>query len=144
MYLQYNDVVLGIQQEEEMKNEVESATFGPYLKQLRMQRRITLREFCRLAKADPGNISRIERGVLPPPQDRDILERYAKALELQAGSDESYRFFDFAAADCGLVPRDIMEKEEVVKVLPVLFRTLRNEKPSEEDLDRLIEKLRRS
>lgn len=127
-----------------MKHNSESATFGPYLKQLRMQKRITLREFSRLAKADPGNISRLERGVLRPPQDRDILERYANALGLKDGSDESYRFFDFAAADCGLVPSDIMKDEEVVKVLPILFRTLRNEKPTEEELDRLVEKLRRS
>lgn len=127
-----------------MKHNSESATFGPYLKQLRIQKRITLREFSRLAKADPGNISRLERGVLRPPQDRDILERYANALGLKDGSDESYRFFDFAAADCGLVPSDIMKDEEVVKVLPILFRTLRNEKPTEEELDRLVEKLRRS
>jgi transcriptional regulator with XRE-family HTH domain len=142
--LKNSNVVVEVQQEAEMKHNSESATFGPYLKQLRMQKRITLREFSRLAKADPGNISRLERGVLRPPQDRDILERYANALGLKDGSDESYRFFDFAAADCGLVPSDIMKDEEVVKVLPILFRTLRNEKPTEEELDRLVEKLRRS
>jgi transcriptional regulator with XRE-family HTH domain len=122
-----------------------NAGFGAYLKELRMQRRITLREFCRRASADPGNLSRIERGVWPPPQDRDILERYAKALDLEEASDAWYRFFDCAAADCGIVPRDIMEDEEVVKVLPVLFRTLRREKPSEADLNRLnrlVDKLR--
>ena len=127
-----------------MSDAGDSLVFGPYLKELRMARRMTLRGFCRQANADPGNVSRMERGVLPPPQDRDILERYAKALELQEGSDEWYRFFDYAAADWGIVPRDIMENEEVVKVLPVLFRTLRREKPSEEDLDRLVDKLRRS
>ena len=125
-------------------NSVENSMgFGPYLKELRMVRRITLREFCRRASADPGNTSRVERGMLPPPQDRDILCRYAKALELKEASDEWYRFFDYAAADCGIVPRDIMEDDEVVKVLPVLFRTLRREKPSEEDLERLVGKLLR-
>jgi len=117
--------------------------FGPYLKQLRMERRITLRDFCGKADADPGNISRMERGVWPPPQDQNILERYAKALDLKPGSDEWYRLFDFAAADRGIVPQDIMNDAEVVKVLPVLFRTLRREKPTEEDLDRLVDKLRR-
>lgn len=117
--------------------------FGPYLKQLRMERRITLRDFCSKADADPGNISRMERGVWPPPQDQVILERYAKALDLKPGTDEWYRLFDFAAADRGIVPQDIMNDAEVVKVLPVLFRTLRREKPSEEDLNRLVNKLRR-
>ena len=118
--------------------------FGPYLKQLRMDRRITLRAFCSKADADPGNISRMERGVWPPPQDQDILERYAKALDLKPGSDEWYRLFDFAAADRGIVPRDIMNDAEVVKVLPVLFRTLRREKPTGKDLDRLVDKLKRA
>jgi transcriptional regulator with XRE-family HTH domain len=118
--------------------------FGPYLKQLRMEHRITLREFCAKANADPGNISRMERGVWPPPQDQDILDRYARALDLKPGSDEWYRLFDFAAADRGIVPSDIMNNADVVKVLPVLFRTLRREKPTEQDLDRLVDKLRRS
>lgn len=121
-----------------------TVVFGPYLKELRTQKRVTLRTFCNRASADPGNISKIERGVWPPPQDRKILERYAKALELKEGSDEWYRFFDFAATDRGIVPQDLMSDEEVVKVLPVLFRRLRREKPGAKDLDRLVDKLRRS
>lgn len=121
-----------------------AAVFGPLMKGLRAQKRITLREFCKRANSDPGNVSRIERGVWPPPQDHDILERYAKALDIKEGSDDWYRFFDSAAADCGIVPRDIMSEEEVVKILPVLFRTIRRTKPTEEDLNRLVEKLRRS
>jgi transcriptional regulator with XRE-family HTH domain len=103
-----------------------------------------LREFCRRANADPGNISRIERGIWPPPHDRDILERYAKALDLKEASDDWYCFFDSAAADCGIVPKDIMDDAEVVKMLPVFFRTLRREKPTSKDLDRFVEKLRRA
>lgn len=120
------------------------AVFGPLLKELRAQKRITLREFCKRANADPGNISRIERGIWPPPRDRDILERYAKALDIKEASDDWYRFFDSAAADSGIVPQDIMSEEEVVKVLPMLFRTIRRTKPTEEELNRLVEKLRRS
>jgi len=125
-------------------NNANCVVFGPYLKQLRMERRITLREFCKKAESDPGNISKLERGVWPPPQDQQILERYARALGLTPASDEWYRFFDFAAADRGIVPQDIMSDSEVVKVLPVLFRTLRREKPTEEDLNRLVSKLKRS
>ena len=118
--------------------------FGAYLNKLRMERRVTLREFRKKAEADPGNISRIERGVWPPPQDRDILERYARALDLKSGVDEWYRLSDLAAADRGIVPQDIMGDAEIVKVLPVLFRTLRREKPTEKNLNRLVDKLRRS
>ena len=119
-------------------------TFGPVLKQFRTEKRITLREFCKRASADPGNVSRIERGIWPPPQDADILERYAHALEIKEGTDEWYRFFDSAAADRGIVPRDIMDDEEVVKMLPVFFRTLRGTKPTEDEMKALVEKIRRS
>ena len=118
--------------------------FGPYLKELRKLGRVTLRQFCAEANADPGNISKIERGLWPPPQDHEILERYARALNIKEGSDEWYKFFDNAAADRGILPQDLMSDKDVVEALPVLFRTLRREKPSSDDLDSLVRKLRRS
>jgi len=127
-----------------MSSKKNTVVFGPYLKEQRMAKRITLRAFCEKANADPGNISRIERGIWPPPQDHGILERYAKALDIKKGSDEWYKFFDYAAADRGIVPEDLMSEKDVVEALPVLFRTLRREKPTSEDLDRLVKKLRRS
>lgn len=108
-----------------MNSCTQAPVFGPLLKGMRVQRRITLREFCRRANADPGNISRMERGVWPPPQDREILERYAKALDIKEASDDWYRFFDSAAADCGIVPQDIASDHGVVRMLPVIFRSLR-------------------
>jgi hypothetical protein len=49
------------------------------------------------------------------------------------------------AADPGnIIPQDIMSDAEVVKMLPVFFRTLRREKPTQEDMENLVEKLRRS
>ena len=45
-------------------------TFGEFIKQLRLQNRITLREFCRLAGIDPSNWSKIERGMLQPPKSK--------------------------------------------------------------------------
>lgn len=118
--------------------------FGPYLKELRKQNRITLRQFCAEASADPGNVSKLERAVWPPPQDHKILERYAKALGLVEGSEDWHKFFDYAAVDHGILPKDLMSDEEVVKALPVLFRTLRREKPTSKDLDNLVSRLRTS
>jgi transcriptional regulator with XRE-family HTH domain len=125
-------------------NQAVDRVFGPLLKELRKQKRITLREFCKRANADPGNVSRIERGIWPPPQDGAILERYAHALGIKEGTDEWYRFFDSAAVDCGIVPRDIMDDDEVVKMLPVFFRTLRGTKPTEAEMRALVEKIRKS
>ena len=46
---------------------------------------------------DPGNISKLERGKMPPPG-HDVLERYAGHLGIEEGSSEWYRFFDLAYA----------------------------------------------
>jgi hypothetical protein len=81
---------------------------------------------------------------MPPPQDVDILERYAKALGVMAGSDEWYTFFDLAAADRGIIPKDLMSDHEVVKMLPAFFRTLRGQKPTEEEMAKLADKIRKS
>jgi transcriptional regulator with XRE-family HTH domain len=122
----------------------EFQSFGEFFKSLRKKRRVTLRDFCLQAQADPANISRMERGAMPPPQDTDILERYAKALGVKSGSDDWYTFFDLAAAGRGIIPKDIMSDQEVVKMLPAFFRTLRGQKPTEEEMKKLIEKIRKS
>ena len=118
--------------------------FASFFQALRKEHRITLRAFCEAAKADPGNVSRLERRTIPPPQDREILSRYAKALNLKEGSDEWYLFFDLAAADRGIIPQDIMDDAELVKELPAFFRTLRGQKPTETEIRKVIEKIRKS
>ncbi len=118
--------------------------FGSFFRALRKEKKITLRQFCKTAAADPGNISKMERSVWPPPQDRAILERYAKTLGIAEGTDEWYQFFDLAAADCGIVPHDLMSDEKVVEMLPAFFRTLRGQKPTEAEMREVAEKIRRS
>ena len=119
-------------------------TFAGYFRALRKEKRITLRAFCEKAGADPGNISRMERGGMIPPQDREILSRYAKALGLVEGSAEWYQFFDLAAADRGMIPQDLMDDEDVVRQLPAFFRTLRGQKPTEEELRKIVQKIKAS
>src|SRR6266481_3241468 len=135
-------VVFGQKLQHEVNMSDAETTFAAYFKALRKARRITLRAFCETAGADPGNISRLERGGMIPPQDRDILTRYAKALGLEEGSAEWYQFFDLAAADRGMIPQDLMDDEALVRQLPAFFRTLRGQKPTEEELRRIAHKIR--
>ena len=118
--------------------------FGEFLKELRMRAGLSLREFCLQNGLDPGNYSRVERGMFRPPQDREIVEKYATALGLERGSDEWLQLFDLAAAERGQVPEDLMSDEQLVDKLPVLFRTMRATQVSPEKLDEFIEKIRRS
>jgi transcriptional regulator with XRE-family HTH domain len=117
--------------------------FGAFFKACRLEARKGLRQFCVGNDFDPGNISRMERGVMPPPQSQALLTKYARALGIREGSDEWYTFFDLAAADKGLIPPDLLNDEEVLAQLPMVFRTMRNRKPDAKTLDALIELLRR-
>ncbi len=121
-----------------------STAFGKFLKNTRVGLGRTLREHCETQGFDPGNYSRLERGLYPPPQKHDLLEKYATALSIREGSDQWMEFFDLAAAAKGELPKDLLDDAELVSKLPVLFRTLRAESVSEDKLDDLVEKVRRS
>jgi transcriptional regulator with XRE-family HTH domain len=116
--------------------------FGELFKELRMATGVTLREFSSRHKLDAGNLSKLERGLLKPPQHREKLEEYAKALRLKNGSDEWFEFFDTAAADAGVIPDEVMSDAEVVDKLPLLFRTLRGQRISEDKIKELIRVIR--
>jgi transcriptional regulator with XRE-family HTH domain len=121
-----------------------ASVFGKRLKELRMVTGMTLREFCLKNGFDPGNYSRLERGMFPPPQREDLLAKYATALGLARGSDEWLEFFDLAATTRGELPRDVLSDDELLAKLPAIFRTLRGSPLSPEKLDALIEQIRRT
>lgn len=118
--------------------------FGDMFKELRIARRVTLRAFCLEHGLDPGNTSKLERGRLAPPDSDQALAQYADWLGLENGSEERTRFFDLAKAERGRIPADLLEDEELVEKLPVLFRMIRGTKPYNDGLDDLIEKIRKA
>lgn len=120
------------------------ALFGQFFKKMRQRSGLTLRQFCLQHGLDPGNISRLERGKALPPHSREKLEHYAKILGVEKYSDNWYSFFDLAATCSGKIPDDVMSDEELVKKLPLVFRTLRGQKPTTEELDSLTDIIRRS
>lgn len=119
-------------------------TFGDFFKGKRIGLKKTLRQFCAENKLDPGNISRLERGLMAPPQGSDKLEEYARYLQIKKGSDDWYQFFDLARIEAGRIPDEIMKDEALVASLPILFRTLRGKKISEKKLDELVEMIRKA
>ncbi len=59
-----------------------SEDFGDFFRARRKALGLSQSEFCRRNGFDKGNISRLERGLVPPPQDQRLLESYARALKL--------------------------------------------------------------
>lgn len=120
-----------------------SDAFGRFFAELRREHLgMSLRQFCEEKGLDPGNMSKLERGKNPPPRSREVLEKYARALELEEGSDEWYQFFDLAAASRGEFPEDLADDERLIEQLPVLFRTLRGDRVDDDDLDDLVNLIR--
>ncbi|MDY6950649.1 MAG: helix-turn-helix transcriptional regulator [Thermodesulfobacteriota bacterium] len=117
--------------------------FGEFVKEERLKKEIGLREFCRRLGLDASNWSKVERGVLPPPKDEEKLTEIAKVLGIQSHSDKWEMLKDAASIDSGIIPRDLLSDEQVLKALPMFFRTVRSEKPTPEELEKLIEKIRR-
>ena len=118
--------------------------FGELIKNIRIEKRLGLREFCLAADFDPSNWSKIERGVLSPPQDSGVLNRIVAILGLSENSKERELVFDYAAIDAGKIPEYVLQDAELVKRLPVFFRTATGKKPTTEDLEKLAEILKKA
>jgi transcriptional regulator with XRE-family HTH domain len=120
------------------------AMFGKFVKTLRIERDIGLREFCRRLSFDASNWSKVERGILAPPQDDEKLDQIADVLGIGRGSALYAELRDKAAIAAGMIPKDILSDHEILNSLPMFFRTVRSEKPTREELEKLIQKIRGS
>jgi transcriptional regulator with XRE-family HTH domain len=116
--------------------------FGKFIKSMRIEKDIGLREFCRRLSIDASNWSKVERGVLAPPQDEDKLNQIAEVLNIEKGSELYSELIDKASIDAGIIPKDILSDQETLNSLPMFFRTVRSEKPTPDELENLIEKIR--
>jgi len=112
--------------------------FGELLKNFRIERNFSLREICKLADYDPSNWSKIERGKMPPPADKNTLLKWAKILGLSPDKKELNDFLDCAAIAQGIIPEDILSDADTVKLLPAFFRTIRDEKPTKKEIEELF------
>lgn len=115
--------------------------FGQAFKAHRLRLQLSLRKFCEVNGLEPGNISKLERGILPPPKG-ERLYAYAKALRIAEGSDEWYEFCDLASAVRGELPEDLRD-DELVAQLPALFRTMRGDPPPDDQLAHIVALLRK-
>ncbi|MCX6225295.1 MAG: helix-turn-helix transcriptional regulator [Bacteroidia bacterium] len=115
--------------------------FGSFISNLRMSRGITLREFCRRTGLDPSNWSKVERSVLPPPKSKHSIVEILETLGFAKGSEEYNTAMDLSILES--IPEDFQEERALLMELPVFFRTVRGEKPTEDDLLKLVDYLRK-
>jgi hypothetical protein len=75
---------------------------------------------------------------VPDDASADDRERQVVLVEADFGQQ---RFVD--VLQTGRIPPEILENEELMEKLPVLFRTLRGQKVPDEQLDELVRKIRK-
>jgi len=114
--------------------------FGTLVKQLRIARRLTLRQCSAELGFDASNWSKMERGVTPPPRDIAILERLAGFFEL--AGETKQEFFDQARLSRAELPADMASDERVLAMLPAYFRAARGGTLEGEKLRQFIEDVR--
>ncbi len=116
--------------------------YGEYLKRLRLDKSLSLREFSRQIGEDPSNWSKVERGILTPPRDERKKELIARVLDIAKGSEEWNKLEDYASVDSATIPDYIMNDKEALAALPAFFRTIGSVRPTQEDIEKLLEKLK--
>lgn len=113
--------------------------FGPYLKELRLAKRVTLRDFSRKSGIDVGYLSRVERGVISPPQHPEALEKLSEALEIEKKGAQWNLLVDYAAVDNATIPDDLMRRKPLTSILPFCFAKFRQ--MSNGDISQFMKKL---
>jgi transcriptional regulator with XRE-family HTH domain len=115
-------------------------SFTNLVKDLRIARKLTLRQFCAEAGVDPSNWSKVERGLNPPPGDAPTLKAIAGVLGLTGEARQ--QFFDQAALARSELPADIASDERVLAALPAFFRAVRGSELDETKLREFIADVR--
>ncbi len=109
--------------------------FNETVKNLRLEKRLTLRDFCEQVGLDPSNWSKVERGVNPPPGEIGLLERLADFFGLTGSA--KLTFMDEAALQRREIPPDVADNEVLQRALPAFFRAVRAHELTQEELDSL-------
>lgn len=115
--------------------------FGDHLRERRLALGLSLREFCANHAEDPSNWSKLERGLSQPPTNYERLYGIALHLQYLPDSQEMQDLFDLASWSRGELPRGIVENEQLMEKLPLVFRTF-STTPTEDDLMRLADIVR--
>lgn len=83
--------------------------FGNQLKKIRINNKLSLQKFCKATGEDPGNWSKIEREISPPPI---VKERLINILNILQIKEKNYqKYILMAYIDAGKIPEDIDKKE---------------------------------
>lgn len=112
--------------------------FTNFIKKLRDDLGLTLREFGSTKGYDPAYISRLENSILRAPSESEKLRALAIAYELKPETPDWVLFHDLAAINRNEIPEDLHDNPYVLNFLPAFYRTMRNDRICEKDIKQLL------
>lgn len=115
--------------------------WGEFIRERRLTAGYGLREFAGLIGILPSNYNHMEKGRTSPPQDKAKLDEIAEVLNIEVGSAEYHTLMDSAVAGKDKLPADVAEFAKQNELVPVLLRTLDNQKLSTAELKELFKQL---
>ena len=105
---------------DDLNLKTENTEFGQYLRSVRKEKKISIRQLAKAVSKTPTYISDIEKGNNKPPE-RELLDRIISELHLEEFPDIRNRLYDLAAKERKDVPADIkeylMENESILKII---------------------------
>ena len=117
--------------------------FGLMYRALRLQAGLGLREFCIQSELDPAYISRLERGRIKLPK-REKIEELALAVGLERGTAQWTELLTQADIEAERIPKEILDDEEVIELLPAVCRSLNNRKADRDKVLKLMDLLKKA
>ena len=119
---------------------MKNTNFGDYLKNLRIEKGLTLRKCAYDLSTDPSGWSKMERGVSPAPKDTSLVAKWGAFFGLAgAALDE---FLDLASLSRSEIPMDMARDGTVIAALPAFFRAVRGHELVGDRLTAFMEDLR--
>lgn len=115
--------------------------FGTQIKDLRIRAGLTLRTFASRIGMDASNWSKIERGIIPPPNPEELIAKLSGIIPIDEAESES--LLDLAALARKEVPGALLEDEALLAKMPAFFRAIKGREYTPEDMDKLIADIQR-
>lgn len=112
--------------------------FAEFLKEKRLQKKITLRKLAELIDIAPAYLSDIEKRKRNAPS-RDVLERIVEVLQLNI--DEKNEMYDLAAMDKDTIAPDITKYVSTNNTIRVALRKAKDLDLGEKEWMKIIEEM---
>lgn len=125
---------------QQKKSDTDRYGFGDWVRGYRAEKQITLREFCRRGDVDPGNWSKLERGVMAPPSDKELQRLIVREIiGLDERHPDYYKVFALMDnAQAAISRSEPPHGPDLIGALPMFVTKSDGTRLTAEELDKIV------